>query len=549
MLNKTLFITLLTSTKAQMAAMDEARAGLLDLTQPIVPIDSVRSGGCAANPCRNGKQCYDIGQDDYECICEEFAGKNCQIPPPGVDCQASRIQVEIDRSWLIEKVQSDNHNYIYMGNGQSQNPNCQAKISSNDSTKIHVTLDKNFRQCGTDVTRGDNGDYVYTNKVFFNLQNAGVQMAMAALVQWTCEYEDEYTVSSNPMDGYYMKDDRAKAKSIVGDFNLATQGYLKPTFEAKDLLPSYVVSGSTEIFHVLNNNKKWLSFQTQLTGEAQARDTKISLKKCFISSSRSPSNRPEEIENVIDDHCPANTAFTKIYTNGQGNNGQFATNILAMRRNWMQEKPFYFHCEVQICPDGEVCPTTCDDDEVPATVASSYDSEYEPLIVYSTTGPYFWQESPALLRASQLEAKLESEDAEHTYTGSLVAGGQDQTGNASFEPEMTTTGEDDFPLFAALALVSLLAVLVLSALITLYQRRGKGEKERKIHRNATPINMNFAHEGSLRRTRTAAEQAMQAAQSVQAAHAAHAGHASVVGYETVTTLSGRIQQLPGSRNG
>ena len=45
-------------------------------------------------------------------------------------------------------------------------------------------------------------------------------MAMAALVQWTCEYEDEYTVSSNPMDGYYMKDDRAKAKSIVGDFNL-----------------------------------------------------------------------------------------------------------------------------------------------------------------------------------------------------------------------------------------------------------------------------------------------------------------------------------------
>ena len=137
-------------------------------------------------------------------------------------------------------------------------------------------------------------------------------MAMAALVQWTCEYEDEYTVSSNPMDGYYMKDDRAKAKSIVGDFNLATQGYLKPTFEAKDLLPSYVVSGSTEIFHVLNNNKKWLSFQTQLTGEAQARDTKISLKKCFISSSRSPSNRPEEIENVIDDHCPANTAFTKV---------------------------------------------------------------------------------------------------------------------------------------------------------------------------------------------------------------------------------------------
>lgn len=526
MLSKTLFITvnLLTSTKA---TMDEARSGLLELTQPFAPVEA---GGCAAQPCQNGKQCYDIGQDDYECICEEFAGKNCQIPPPGVDCQASRIQVEIDRSWLIEKVQSDNHAYIYMGNGQSQNPACQAQISQNDSTKIHVTLDKNFRQCGTDVTRGDNGDYVYTNKVFFNLQNAGVQMAMAALVQWTCEYEDEYTVSSNPMDGYYMKDDRAKAKSIVGDFNLATQGYLRPTFEAKDLLPSYVVSGSTEIFHVLSNNKKWLSFQTQLTGEAQARDTKISLQKCFISSSRSPSNRPDEIETVIDHYCPVNTAFTKVYSNGHGNNGQFATNILAMRRNWMQEKPFYFHCEVRVCPDGEVCPTSCDDD---ASNNGGTEPQYEPLIVYSTTGPYFWQESPALLRASQLEATLEGEDAEHTYTGSLVA---DNSGPAEkFEPEVMTgsAGEDDFPLFAALALVSLLAVLVLSALITLYQRRGQGEKERKIHRNATPINMNFAHEGSLRRTRTGAAEA-----------AMNQGRA---GYETVTTLSGRIQHLPGTR--
>ena len=75
MLSKTLFITvnLLTSTKA---TMDEARSGLLELTQPFAPVEA---GGCAAQPCRNGKQCYDIGQDDYECICEEFAGKNCQI--------------------------------------------------------------------------------------------------------------------------------------------------------------------------------------------------------------------------------------------------------------------------------------------------------------------------------------------------------------------------------------------------------------------------------------------------------------------------------------
>ena len=37
------------------------------------------AGGCAQNPCQNGKKCYDLGEDDYECICEEFAGKHCQI--------------------------------------------------------------------------------------------------------------------------------------------------------------------------------------------------------------------------------------------------------------------------------------------------------------------------------------------------------------------------------------------------------------------------------------------------------------------------------------
>jgi len=480
-------------------------------------LSTVIARGCANNPCQNGKSCYDIGEDDYECICEEFAGKHCQIPPPGVSCEASRIQVEIDRSWLIEKVQSDNHNYIYMGNGQSQNEACRASLSEDDPGKIHVTLDKNFRQCGTSVSRGDNGDYVYTNKVFFNVQNAGVQMAVAALVQWTCEYEDEYTVSSAPIDGFYKRDDKVKAKGIVGDFNLSTQAYLKPSFKAKDLINSYVTKGSTEVFHVLSHNKKWISFQTQLTGEAQARDTQISLKKCYFSSSRSPRNQnPERMEEVINDHCAENEAITKMYQNGLGNNAQFATNILALRRNWMLEKPFYFHCEVQICPAGEHCPTGCTSRD--ANQGSS--DENEPLIVYSTTGPYFWEASNALQQATLIE-----EDAEHSVGDwdSLMAS-SDQIEPVINESEPTkTSDEDEFPLMAALACVSLLAVLVLSALITLWQRRGNPKSERKIHRNATPINMNFAHEGSLRK------------------------HQRPSGYETVTTLSGRIQELPGAR--
>lgn len=441
--------------------------------------------------------------------------------PPGVSCQSSRIQVEIDRSWLIEKVQSDNHNYIYMGNGNSQNAACRAKLSDDDAGKIHVTLDKNFRQCGTKVDRGDNGDYIYTNKVFFNQQSAGVQLAVAALVQWTCEYEDEYTVSTGPFTGNYgPSDDRAKAKSIVGDFNLSTQAYLKPTFKAKDLAPSYVTKGDSEIFHVLASGKKWLSFETKLSGEAKARDTRISVQECFISSSRSPQNTPKEIEHIIEDSCPTVDAHTKLYTNGQGPTVQYATNIMASKRAWMDTKPFYFHCKVRVCPTGESCPAGCS--RVRSEPRSS-DNEGEPLIVYSTTGPYFWQGSEALIQASQISARLHEDDAEHSAVVAEVA--VDEMEN--LEGTIVEEEEQSFSLITALALVSLLAVLVFVTLITLYQRRNGVSKERKIHRNASPINMNFAHEGSLRRTR----------QNVR--------H----DYEEVTTLSGRVHHLPGGRNG
>ena len=99
----------------------------------------------------------------------------------------------------------------------------------------------------------------------------------------------------------------------------------------------------------------------------------------------------------------------------------------------------------------------------------------------------------------------------------------------NLEETIIESEEQSFPLVTALALVSLLALCVISALVTLYQRRSNGNnsKERKIHRNASPINMNFAHEGSLRRTR----------QNIR--------H----DYEEVTTLSGRVHHLPGGRIG
>jgi len=197
---------------------------------------------------------------------------------------------------------------------------------------------------------------------------------------------------------------------------------------------------------------------------------------------------------------------------------------MAAKRAWMNSKPFYFHCKVRVCPTGESCPAGC---SRVRSQPKSDDGAGEPLIVYSTTGPYFWQGSEALIQASQISARLHEDDAEHSAVVAEV--NLDRVAETEQDETMVETGDEEqsFSLVTALALVSLLAICVISALITLYQRRSTGAatKERKIHRNASPINMNFAHEGSLRRTR----------QNVR--------H----DYEEVTTLSGRVHHLPGGR--
>jgi len=42
-------------------------------------LSGTNAGGCDSSPCENGGTCYDIGESGYECICNSFAGKNCQI--------------------------------------------------------------------------------------------------------------------------------------------------------------------------------------------------------------------------------------------------------------------------------------------------------------------------------------------------------------------------------------------------------------------------------------------------------------------------------------
>lgn len=484
----------------------------------LIPLLSgVSAGGCDSSPCENGGTCYDIGENGYECICNSFAGKNCQIAPPSVSCESSEITIDIDRSWLMEKVKSDNHRHIYMGQGQSDNEGCKAKISNVDQTHIEVKLEKNFRQCGTHMSRGDDGNFVYKNTVFMNLQNAGIQTGLAALVQWTCEYEDQYTVSYDGFQPMGSRDDRAKARGIIGDFDLSMRPYEKPVFTADNLMTSFITPGSEKIFHVIPSDRKWISFQSTLGGEGQVRGSRIALKKCFISTSRSPFQQNADLIELIQDGCPTVSGQSHVYTTGQSSVAQFATNIRKFKTDWMESSPFYFHCQTQICPPGEFCPIGCSQEQ---TLDFS-DSTGEPLMVHVSSGPYFFQGSQALIERSAPRATLEEEDAEHSY------------GAAHFKEEILIIEDSDestvktksdgknLPLVGALALVSLLAILVVSGLITIYNRRSiKNEKQNK--RKGNQIDIHFAHEGSLRATKYSA------------------------GYSTIVA-SARPLDLPGSR--
>lgn len=465
------------------------------------PLLSVtEASGCDSSPCLNGGTCYDIGESGYECICSSFAGKNCQIPPPSVSCESSSITIDIDRSWLMEKVKSDNHRHIYMGQGQGDNEGCKAVVKDSDATHLEVKLDKNFRQCGTKMSRSDDGNFVYQNTVFMNLQSAGIQTGLAALVQWTCEYEDQYTVSYDNLNPTAQRDDRAKARGIIGDFDLTLRPFVKPIFTADNLMTSYITPGSDQIFHVIPTDKKWISFQAAMTGEAQLRGSRVSLQKCFISSSRSPFSTLELVE-LVQDGCATVEGVSHMYSNGQSTVAQFATNIRKFKEKWMEHTPFYFHCQTQLCPAGENCPAGCSQ-EITVEEAKP---KGDPLMVHISSGPYFFQGSKALIDRSNPRATLESEDAEHSY------GAEQFMGNAispnETEDDVKTDIESDkvqtLPLVGALAIISLLAILVISGLITIFNRRNQ-KKETKNKRTGNQIDINFAHEGSLRATKYSA---------------------------------------------
>ena len=398
--------------------------------------------------------------------------------------------MEIDRAWLLNKVGSDNHRHIYMGTGQQSNEGCKAQISEDNNSKLTVALNNNFRQCGTQIKRADNGDYIYSNTVYMSLQNAGVQTGLAAIVQWNCEYEDEYTVTYNG-GMTAVRDDSAKARAVIGTFDLNLRAYSKSVFTTDNMMTAFVAPGSNKVFHVIPDQKKWLSFQTSLTGEAQLRGTRVSLKKCFISYSRSPFSQTAETIPLVEEGCSTGGTATHIYSNGQGPQASFATNIQKLRQPWMRKSPFYVHCTTRLCPAGEICPVGCSQERS----APQGSVEGDELKIHVTSGPYFFQGSDALKEQTQMSANMEEKDAEHS---SLRIMG-DTFEVIEEDEEILVDREKDLPLVGAVAVVSLLAILVVVGFVTIYQRRAAAAKGQP--RMGPEINLHFAHEGSLRKTK------------------------------------------------
>lgn len=97
-----------------------------------------------------------------------------------------------------------------------------------------------------------------------------------------------------------------------------------------------------------------------------------------------------------------------------------------------------------------------------------------------------------------MTANLEEKDAEHS-SFSQIMGDTFEVVEVSDEEEILLDREEDLPLVGAVAVVSLLAILVVVGFVTIYQRRTAGAKEQP--RMGPEINLHFAHEVSLRKTK------------------------------------------------
>lgn len=306
-----------------------------ELTQVITGIRTY----CDNEPCKNGGVCRMLEGDEnarsFTCECQPgWAGALCDIPTPTLNCGTNKITVTIDKR-LVEHNDLDK-NEALISFLDDTNKDCTAKLEG-DHYKLSIKSPFG-ENCGTKSSRDEHDDYIFGNEVIWKKQYTGQKgeapiQRRITLVDFKCDYEDEYLLSINPIK---PAESVIEQKTAKGNFIVDMQLFKNALFSMGEGRYS-----DRPIIRIEQQVCVKLSLKNQLGMSALV----LTAANCWASSVPSPTE--EQKHYIIEKKCKSDAEYSvDIIANGMGNDVKFCFQLFKWKEDFDQA---YLQCEVSIC--------------------------------------------------------------------------------------------------------------------------------------------------------------------------------------------------------
>lgn len=293
---------------------------------------------CDTQPCQNGGRCT-MSQDNkkFTCECEpEWTGKVCDIPHPKLVCGTAAITVVIDKRLVqVHGLDDAQQRVSFL---DTENEKCHADASDGENYKL--TIKAPFTQCGTTTSRANDDDYTYSNKVIWKKVYPGNDgeediVREITLLDFNCEYEDEYLIHMIPIKPYT---EEIEMKTTKGDFAVTME-----LFKDRSMLPQFQ-HGANPIVAI----DEEVCVKMALSNKLGLENLVLSVKDCWTSPGINNENEPGEDSHIlIQDKCEATNEYSvDVVYNGEGDVSQFCFHMF----KWTEEMDnVVLQCKVHVC--------------------------------------------------------------------------------------------------------------------------------------------------------------------------------------------------------
>jgi len=282
------------------------------------------------------------GQMRYYCECKPgWNGQYCDVPNPTLTCGTQEMVVLIDKRMIVGNDLDKSAHLIQFGDGDyDENSKCVAK---DDGDHYRLNITSPFTEnCGTTSSRSAEGDYLFHNivqwkKVYEGQEGEAPIQRKIKLVDFKCNYEDEYLLHLKPMKPAESVIERKIEK---GEFKVAMSLWKNSDFE-NDINGRY---DSNPIIRVGQEVCVKMSLENKLEMD----NLVLTAANCWASATETPAS-DEEKHQIIANKCKADDDYTTVIKqNGVGDDVKFCFKLY----KWQQAMDnLYIQCKVSICDD------------------------------------------------------------------------------------------------------------------------------------------------------------------------------------------------------